>query len=113
MPEGRSWNRQALLLCNLGLPIVQLVEWLNGKLSFWQIKKLKKQFKLVLWDVLSGDYKKNITSLKVQENILKHTEPGSIIVMHNNKNSLAKIKPILKSTIRKLKRKKFKFQSTW
>lgn len=84
-----------------------------GKLSFWQIKKLKKQFKLVLWDVLSGDYKKNITPFQVKKNILKHSESGSIIVMHNNKNSLAKIKPILKSTIRELKRKKFKFRSTW
>ncbi|MDP3353681.1 MAG: polysaccharide deacetylase family protein [Flavobacteriaceae bacterium] len=56
-----------------------------GKIRFSQINKLKeKGFKIIMWDVLSGDFDINISKEKVLNNILKNTVNGSIIVMHDH-----------------------------
>jgi peptidoglycan/xylan/chitin deacetylase (PgdA/CDA1 family) len=84
-----------------------------GKLSFNQIHKLKKDYKLILWDVLSMDFNKSITTSKIKKNVLNNIENGSIIVFHNNQKSLKNLKPVLKETITELKNKGFSFSTTW
>jgi peptidoglycan/xylan/chitin deacetylase (PgdA/CDA1 family) len=41
-----------------------------GKISPLQIKELRKSYKIILWDVLSWDFSQNITTKKIQENVL-------------------------------------------
>lgn len=84
-----------------------------GKISPLQIKKLQKSYKIILWDVLSWDFSQNITTKKIQDNVLKNTKTGSIIVFHDNQKSLEKLKLILQETIQKLKTKGFLFSTTW
>lgn len=63
-----------------------------GKIKFSQIKELKNNgFKIIMWDVLSGDFDKNISNEKVLNNILKSTVNGSIIVMHDHQKSITKL----------------------
>ena len=83
-----------------------------GKLSITQIKKLKKKYKIILWDILTLDFK-DITGEKIKDNVLNNVEGGSIIVFHNNRKSLHNIKPILKDVIIELKKKGFKFSNSW
>ena len=84
-----------------------------GKLCFSQIQKLKRKYKLILWDVLSLDFKETITSNEVQSNVLNNVESGSIIVFHNNEKSFKKLKPILKETISELKNRGYDFSTIW
>ena len=57
--------------------------------------KLGKKYKLILWDILSYDFKeKNPTKLK--NNILENISDGSIVVFHNNKKSYEILKKTLK-----------------
>ena len=60
-----------------------------------QIKQLKKQYKIVMWDVLSWDFDKNTSAIECYNNIIKNTSSGSIIVLHENEKSLKTVKEIL------------------
>jgi peptidoglycan-N-acetylglucosamine deacetylase len=40
--------------------------------------------KIVMWDVLSGDFDTNISGETCFQNVIKHTGPGSIIVFHDS-----------------------------
>ena len=84
-----------------------------GKISPLQISHLKKNYKIILWDVLSWDFSLYNTPKKVKESVLKNTVSGSIILFHNNKKSFKNLQPILKETIQELKQKGFSFSTTW
>ena len=60
-----------------------------------------------------GTLATNITSKQIKKNVLENTSSGSIIVFHNNQQSLKNLSPILKEIIQKLKSKRFSFSSTW
>ena len=99
--------------CQKLMPMNRLFRPPYGKLSYGQIRKLKGQYKLILWDVLSMDFNQNTTADKVKINVLKNAEKGSVIVFHNNKKSCENLRPILKETIAELKNKGFSFSTTW
>jgi peptidoglycan-N-acetylglucosamine deacetylase len=40
--------------------------------------------KIVMWDVLSGDFDSNISGETCFQNVIKHAGPGSIIVFHDS-----------------------------
>tara|TARA_R110002073_G_scaffold108336_5_gene243499 strand:+ start:78216 stop:78836 length:621 start_codon:yes stop_codon:yes gene_type:complete len=63
-----------------------------GKLKSSQGKELRKQgYKIIMWDVLSGDFDTSITPEKCLKNVLENTTNGSIIVMHDSVKSKEKI----------------------
>ena len=84
-----------------------------GKISPLQISNLKKNYKIILWDVLSWDFSLYNTPKKVKESVLKNTVSGSIILFHNNQKSFKNLQSILKETIQELKQKGFSFSTTW
>ncbi len=58
-----------------------------GRIKRSQIKKLQKQHpkaKIVMWDVLSGDFDIALNPEKCLSNVIKHTTNGSIIVFHDS-----------------------------
>ena len=84
-----------------------------GKLTSCQIKKLKKIYNIILWDIMPYDFKKNIKANQIKKNILQNIKKGSIIVLHNNQKSYKNLKPILSEVIDIIKDTGFKFSSTW
>lgn len=56
----------------------------HGKLTIAQRMALGKRYKLVLWDVLSRDYDRTISSESCFQNVIKYTNPGSVIVFHDS-----------------------------
>ena len=99
--------------CQKLIPENKLFRPPYGKISPLQIRRLKKNYKIILWDVLSWDFSLYNTPKKVKESVLKNTVSGSIIVFHNNKKSFKNLQPILKETIQELKQKGFSFSTTW
>ena len=84
-----------------------------GKISPIQLRTLKKKFKIIMWDVLSWDFKKNISSEKIYNNVINNTKKGSIIVFHNNIKSYQTIKRNLEKILVKLKEEGYSFSTTW
>ncbi len=57
-----------------------------GRIKKSQIDKLlsAKETKIIMWDVLSGDFDTRLAPEKCLKNVLKHTENGSIVVFHDS-----------------------------
>ena len=66
-----------------------------------------------MWDVLSWDFKKNISSEKIYNNVINNTKKGSIIVFHNNIKSYQTITRNLEKILVKLKEEGYSFSTTW
>ena len=99
--------------CQALMPNNKLFRPPYGKITKGQISVLKEKYKIILWDVLSYDFKQNTSPKIVQENIIKNTTAGSIIVLHNNKASFKNIYPILAKVIQQLKKEGYVFSTTW
>ena len=85
---------------------------LTERLQVEQILSLKKKYKLILWDILSYDFKeKNPTKLK--SNVLNNVSDGSILVFHNNTKSYKLLKETLRDIIVELKGMGYSFSSSW
>lgn len=55
-----------------------------GKLTFKQLKFLKKEYKIVMWDILSGDFDQNLDAENCYSRIIQKTSDGSILVFHDS-----------------------------
>lgn len=56
-----------------------------GKITPKQTKLLQKEgFSILMWDVLSADFDKNITKEKCFNNVIDNAKNGSIIVFHDS-----------------------------
>jgi peptidoglycan/xylan/chitin deacetylase (PgdA/CDA1 family) len=84
-----------------------------GKITPFQIKNLKKDFKIIMWDIMSWDFKENISSNKIYKNVINNIENGSIILFHNNLKSYENLKKSLKIILKKLKEQEYQFSTTW
>jgi peptidoglycan-N-acetylglucosamine deacetylase len=54
-----------------------------GRISRSQIRDLS-DYKIIMWDVLSVDYNKNLSPHSCLRNTIRATRPGSIIVFHDS-----------------------------
>ena len=61
-----------------------------GRMTGSQFKKLPG-FKVVMWDVLSGDFDESLSKEKCLEGVITKTKPGSIVVFHENDRASEKM----------------------
>lgn len=66
-----------------------------GLLKSGQAKTILKSKKVVMWDVLSGDYDAAVSSAQVLKQTIKHTQTGSIILFHDQEKTQEKLKAVL------------------
>ena len=83
-----------------------------GKITPFQIKNLKKDFKIIMWDIMSWDFKENIYPNKMYKNVIDNVENGSIILFHNNLKSYNNLKNSLEIILEQLKDKGYQFSTT-
>ena len=55
-----------------------------GRFRKTQINKIRKDYSIVMWDVLSQDYDPNIPPQKCLDNVNANIRPGSIVVFHDS-----------------------------
>ena len=80
-----------------------------GKIKRSQINSLSPQIKIILWDVLPGDFSSKNDVEKIVSNTLNSVESGSIIVLHDNDKCGTKMLQALPIIIDKLQEKKYSF----
>lgn len=54
-----------------------------GRITPWQIKKLRGSYKIIMWSIMSMDFDQHTTPEQCYNNVIKHIKPGSIIVFHD------------------------------
>lgn len=82
-----------------------------GKIKPSQSKILQKMgYKIIMWDVLSVDYDKEISPEQCLENIIQNTVSGSIIACHDSLKAFKNLEYALPKAIEYLKNKGFVFE---
>jgi len=81
-----------------------------GKIRKSQARNLLKNgYKIIMWDVLSGDFDSSISNERCLQNVLKNTRNGSIVVFHDSMKAAEKIKYALPRVLKALSDKGFSF----
>lgn len=55
-----------------------------GRITRSQINVLKEKYKIIMWDVLTQDYRKNMTPDKCIRGTIQATRAGSVVVFHDS-----------------------------
>lgn len=82
-----------------------------GRASKSQMKKLAKDYQIIMWDVLTGDYDKNISPERCYKNCINYSRNGSIIVFHDNIKAIDNVQFALPRSIDYLLQKGFQFKT--
>lgn len=66
-----------------------------GRLKPSQIKKISKYYKIVMWDVMSGDFDEKLHPDLCLANVTEIANAGSIVLFHDTQQCLDKLKYVL------------------
>lgn len=81
-----------------------------GSLKPSQTRKLKTRYRIVMWDVLSGDFDPGITPEKCLQNVLDNVQPGSIILFHDSLKAEERMRFALPRMLEKLTAEGWRFE---
>jgi len=82
-----------------------------GRIKPGQSFELKKDFHIIMWDVLSKDYDETVDEKKCLYYVLNHTEEGSIIVFHDTKQAEKNLKYVLPEALKTFSSQGFVFNA--
>ncbi len=82
-----------------------------GRIKPTQIKALERLgYKIVMWDVISGDYDLKISPKKCLKNVKRYSKPGSIMVFHDSFKASENLQQILPEILTYYYAKGFEFK---
>lgn len=70
-----------------------------GHITFSQASLLKKKFKIVMWDVISGDFDASVDEDTCYRNVQRTAKEGSIVVFHDSEKAGKKMIPVLRRSL--------------
>lgn len=83
-----------------------------GKIKNSQARLVKKKgYKIVMWDVISGDYDQDFSAKKCLGNVINNASAGSSIVFHDSKKAVENLKIILPEILEYYTGKGLEFRS--
>lgn len=56
----------------------------HGQITPRLAKELSKQYRIVMWTMLTGDFDKNLSKEQCLQLAIKYTKPGAILVFHDS-----------------------------
>lgn len=82
-----------------------------GRIRPSQLKVLKHYYKLIMWDVLSGDFDPKLNPSQCFDNVINNAISGSIIVFHDSVKSKTKLLEVLPRVLKYYTDRGFNFKS--
>jgi len=83
-----------------------------GRLGRKQARSLMgHQYRIVMWDVLSGDFDRDLDPDQCYHNVIDNASPGSIIVFHDSIKAEANLRWALPKVLKYYSDKGYQFQS--
>ncbi len=86
----------------------------HGQIYPWYINPIKTQLhfeKIIMWDILTCDYDKNLSGEQVFNHVQKHISPGSIIVFHDSLKAMKNMQYAFPKTLELIQNRNFKARS--
>jgi peptidoglycan-N-acetylglucosamine deacetylase len=80
-----------------------------GRLSVSQYFKIKLDYSIIMWDVLTRDWKQHLTAEDCFSIVKRKAGPGSIIVFHDSIKAEKRMLPALEKTLQYFSEKGFRF----
>ena len=56
----------------------------HGRITFKQVNKLKKDFKIIMWDFITYDFDKELKPAEIMKEVKNRCRKGSIVVFHDS-----------------------------
>ncbi|EXG77800.1 putative xylanase/chitin deacetylase [Xylanibacter oryzae DSM 17970] len=81
--------------------------WMRHDQYIW----LGRKYKIVMWDLVTRDYSKWMTSVGILNNVKRYTRNGSIITFHDSLKSIDKLHYALPESIKWLKQQGYEFKT--
>ena len=72
---------------------------------------MKKGYTIVMWDLVTRDYSRNLNAFDIFRNVVYYTRNGSIITFHDSLKSIQKLKYALPASIRYLKEQGYELKT--
>jgi peptidoglycan/xylan/chitin deacetylase (PgdA/CDA1 family) len=82
-----------------------------GKIRPSQVSKLKSQYSIVMWDVLSRDFDSSISGEECFRNVSDHAGSGSIVVFHDSLKARERVLHALPKVLDYFSERKFSFHA--
>lgn len=82
-----------------------------GALRPSQTRALKDQYRIVMWDVISGDFDPKISPEQCLQNVLDNIQPGSIILFHDSLKAEKRMRFALPKVLEKMSSEGWRFES--
>ena len=79
-----------------------------GQINFGAIPTIKKNYEIIMWDVLTKDYLPRLNVKRALKRIKKATKPGSIIVFHDSVKAETNLKAMLPDYLKFLEEEGYK-----
>ena len=82
-----------------------------GRIKRSQAKGLSPAFKIIMWDVLSGDFDVTLSPQKCFDNVATNTRSGSVIVFHDSEKAFPRLEFALPKCLQFLTDKGYKMKA--
>ncbi len=82
-----------------------------GKLRPRQAQFLQRHYRIIMWDVLSGDFDPNLSEEQCLANVVNNVEPGSIVVFHDSYKAEEKLRYALPRVLEHFAAKGYRFEA--
>lgn len=91
-----------------------------GRITHFQVKlltgiaaygNLERKFRIVMWDVLSGDFDTRIDAARCTLNVVQQTRPGSIVMFHDSEKAFPRMKEALPKMLQYFSEKGYRFEA--
>ena len=78
-----------------------------GRILPRQVKAILPHYKIIMWEVLSVDYNRKVSSGRVAKNVINNVKPGSIVVFHDSDKARKNLYAALPVVMEYLKKEGF------
>ncbi|MBS1601008.1 MAG: polysaccharide deacetylase family protein [Bacteroidetes bacterium] len=84
-----------------------------GRISHFQINNLKNSlgYHIVMWDVLSADFDRNINGDRCAINVIANTKPGSIVIFHDSEKAYDRMRVALPKVLGHFSEQGYNFEA--
>lgn len=83
----------------------------HGWMRLGQYRRLRKSYRIVMWDLVTRDYSQRLTADDVLRNVKRYTRPGSIITFHDSLKSIDKLRQALPLALEWLTQNDYEFRT--
>ncbi len=83
----------------------------HGHMRVPQLLRLRKEYKIVMWDVVTRDYNRKLSPERVLENVKRYARNGSIIVFHDSLKAEKNMRWAMPRAIAWLKEQGYEFKT--